>query len=111
MWHPRKSDISSAKIRNVTKSLGGCSHSPYQPRGPPLWLRGEHKAIPTVLASELSSAQLLRTLTGLPSTKSFRLLNNKSWALVSWGQQDRKMMKHKEQGEVLMKLIFLLEGY
>lgn len=62
VWHPRKSDISSAKIRNQTKSPGGCSHSPYQPRGPPLWLRGEHKATPTVLASELSSAQLLRTL-------------------------------------------------
>ena len=30
--------------------------------GPPLWLSGEHKAIPAASVSELSSAQFLRTL-------------------------------------------------
>lgn len=107
VWHPRKGDISSAKIRNQTKSRGGCSHSPYQPRGPPLWLRGEHKAIPAVLVSELSSAWLLRTLIIPSEHKVIQASQTVSLGLLV----SRDSRTERWWGEVLMKPIFLPKGY
>ena len=94
VWHPRKGDISSAKIRNQTKSRGGCSHSPYQPRGAsPVverWTQGH--------TSSFGQWTQFSPVSENPDHSFWAqshsvFSNNKSWAFGFWGQQDRKMMK------------------